>query len=92
MIVRYLLNRWGYKLGTGFLKKIQANGMMESLTLGASIIGLMVVGAMTASMIDLTIPITISGSGKMQSRFKISLTISCLNYYRLHLLVLFFIY
>ena len=64
MIVRYLLNRWGYKLGTGFLKKIQANGMMESLTLGASIIGLMVVGAMTASMIDLTIPITISGSGK----------------------------
>ena len=25
----------------------------------------------------------------MQSRFKISLTISCLNYYRLHLLVLF---
>lgn len=38
--------------------------MMESLTLGASIIGLMVVGAMTASMIDLTIPITISGSGK----------------------------
>ena len=64
VIVRYLLNRWGYKLGTGFLKKIQANGMMESLTLGASIIGLMVVGAMTASMIDLTIPITISGSGK----------------------------
>lgn len=63
--------------------------MMESLTLGASIIGLMVVGAMTASMIDLTIPITISGSGKMQSRFKVSLTISCLNYYRLHLLVLF---
>jgi len=50
VIVRYLLNRWGYKLGTGFLKKIQANGMME--------------GAMTASMIDLTIPITISGSGK----------------------------
>ena len=63
--------------------------MMESLTLGASIIGLMVVGAMTASMIDLTIPITISGSGKMQSQFKVSLTISCLNYYRLHLLVLF---
>ena len=65
--------------------------MMESLTLGASIIGLMVVGAMTASMIDLTIPITISGSGKMQSQFKVSLTISCLNYYRLHLLVLFYL-
>ena len=64
LLIFNVLNCWGYKLGTGFLKKIQANGMMESLTLGASIIGLMVVGAMTASMIDLTIPITISGSGK----------------------------
>jgi len=64
VILRYLFTHWGYRLGTGLLKKIQANGMMASLTLGASIIGLMVVGAMTASMIDLTIPITISGSGK----------------------------
>lgn len=58
VLLRYLLTGWGYKLGTGFLKKIQSNGMMESLTLGASIIGLMVVGAMTASMIDITIPLT----------------------------------
>ncbi|MGX7265575.1 PTS system mannose/fructose/sorbose family transporter subunit IID [Enterococcus crotali] len=64
IILRYLFTGWGYKLGTGFLKKIQANGMMESLTLGASIIGLMVVGGMTASMIDISIPVTISGSGE----------------------------
>ena len=31
--------------------------MMESLTLGASIIGLMVVGAMTATMITINIPL-----------------------------------
>lgn len=62
IILRYLFTGWGYKLGTGFLKKIQSNGMMESLTLGASIIGLMVVGAMTASMIEINIPLTI-GSG-----------------------------
>ncbi len=37
--------------------------MMESLTLGASIIGLMVVGAMTATMITINIPLKI-GSGE----------------------------
>lgn len=61
--LRYLFTGWGYKLGTGFLKKIQSNGMMDSLTLGAAIIGLIVVGAMTASMIDVTIPLSI-GSGE----------------------------
>ncbi len=39
---------------------------MESLTYGASIIGLMVVGAMTASMIDITIPITF-GTGEAKT-------------------------
>ncbi|WP_445667706.1 PTS system mannose/fructose/sorbose family transporter subunit IID [Oceanobacillus sp. FSL W8-0428] len=63
VVLRYLFTGWGYKLGTGFLKKIQSNGMMDSLTLGASIIGLVVVGAMTASMIDITIPLSI-GSGE----------------------------
>ena len=63
ILFRYLATGWGYRLGTGFLKKIQANGMMESLTLGASIIGLMVVGAMTATMITINIPLKI-GSGE----------------------------
>lgn len=58
LAVRFLFTRWGYVLGTGVLQRIQKSGMMESLTYGASIIGLMVVGAMTASMIDITIPIT----------------------------------
>lgn len=62
ILIRYLLTGLGYKLGTGFLQKVQQSGMMENLTYGASIIGLMVVGSMTASMIDIQIPITI-GSG-----------------------------
>jgi len=45
------------------LKKIQENGLMESLTYGAAIIGLMVVGGMTATMIDINIPLQI-GSGE----------------------------
>lgn len=58
ILARWFFTRWGYVLGTGVLQRIQQSGMMESLTYGASIIGLMVVGAMTASMIDITIPIT----------------------------------
>lgn len=63
LLFRYFATGWGYKLGTGFLKKIQENGMMESLTYGAAIIGLMVVGGMTATMIDINIPMKI-GSGE----------------------------
>lgn len=63
LLFRYFATSWGYKLGTGFLKKIQENGMMGSLTLVASIIGLMVVGGMTASMIDINIPLKI-GTGE----------------------------
>ncbi len=93
MIVRYLLNRWGYKLGTGFSQKDSSKWHDGKSHIRRFNSGLMVVGAMTASMIDLTIPITISGSGKkMQSQFKVSLTISCLNYYRLHLFGFVFIY
>ncbi len=65
--VRYLFTRWGYVLGTGVLQRIQKSGAMESLTFGAAIIGLMVVGAMTASMIDITIPLTF-GTGDATTR------------------------
>lgn len=65
--VRWFFTRWGYVLGTGVLQRIQKSGMMESLTYGASIIGLMVVGAMTASMIDITIPIAF-GAGEAKTR------------------------
>ena len=60
ILFRYILTGIGYKLGTGFLDKIQQSGMMQTLTYGASIIGLMVVGAMTASMIEIELPILIT--------------------------------
>lgn len=63
ILVRWFFTRWGYRLGTGVLARIQQSGMMESLTYGASVMGLMVIGAMTASMIDITIPITF-GAGE----------------------------
>lgn len=66
ILVRWCFTRWGYVLGTGVLQRIQKSGMMESLTYGASIIGLMVVGAMTASMIDITIPLSF-GAGEAKT-------------------------
>lgn len=66
LLVRWFFTRWGYVLGTGVLQRIQRSGMMENVTYGASIIGLMVVGAMAASMIDITIPISF-GTGEAKT-------------------------
>ena len=62
ILVRYLFMSWGYKLGAGVLDKIQKSGLMESLTYGAAILGLMVIGGMTAEMVAVNIPLSI-GSG-----------------------------
>lgn len=62
LLVRYFGMMGGYKLGANVLGKIQKSGLMESLTYGAAILGLMVIGAMTAEMVSINIPITI-GSG-----------------------------
>lgn len=79
ILVRWFFTRWGYVLGTGVLQRIQKSGMMESLTYGASIIGLMVVGAMTASMIDITIPIAFgAGEAKTQVQDIINDILPCM--------------
>ena len=77
--LRYLFTRWGYVLGTGVLQRVQQSGMMESLTFGASVIGLMVVGGMTASMIDITIPLSFgSGDAKTEVQTIINEVMPCL--------------
>ncbi|GIO21666.1 PTS system mannose/fructose/sorbose family transporter subunit IID [Oceanobacillus sp. J11TS1] len=62
IVLRYILTGLGYKMGTGFLRKLQEKGTMGNLTLGASILGLIVIGGMSADMIILNVPLTI-GSG-----------------------------
>lgn len=61
--LRYILTSLGYKMGTGFLKKLQDNGTMGYLTLGAAILGLMAIGGMSSEMIVLNVPLKI-GTGK----------------------------
>jgi fructoselysine and glucoselysine-specific PTS system IID component len=60
----------GHKVGTGFLSKLQKSGAMGKLTYGASILGLLVIGGMSASMISIFIPGKIGsgdGAAKIQS-------------------------
>lgn len=62
LVLRYILTGLGYKMGTGFLQRLQKSGAMGSLTFGAAILGLMVIGGMSASMIEIYVPLKI-GSG-----------------------------
>ena len=50
--IRYIMTFKGYEIGTGFLEKVQKSGIMETFTFLASIIGLMVTGAMSAGTGD----------------------------------------
>lgn len=55
-----LLVRWfglikGYDLGASMLQGAEASGFLEKFSYGASIIGLMVIGGMSASMVSITV-------------------------------------
>ena len=63
VILRYICMMAGYKFGAGFLSKLQQNGLMEKVTYGASIVGLMSIGAMIATMVAVNIPFTYESNG-----------------------------
>ncbi len=63
LLLRYIANNLGYKLGTDLLTKLEQSGAMNMLTYGATVVGLMVIGAMTQAMIEIDIPLKI-GSGE----------------------------
>jgi PTS system mannose-specific IID component len=63
LLLRYQLTFIGYRTGTKFLQNLAKNNVMDRLTKGASILGLMVVGAMPATLMNITTPLKL-GSGK----------------------------
>jgi fructoselysine and glucoselysine-specific PTS system IID component len=67
LLLRYQLTFQGYQAGTRILQKLAGNQVMDKLTLGASILGLMVVGAMPATLMSIRIPIDIGPSGSALS-------------------------
>jgi PTS system mannose-specific IID component len=62
LVLRYQLIFAGYKAGTAFLQDLAKNNVMDKLTKGAGILGLMVVGAMPATLMSIITPLKI-GSG-----------------------------
>jgi fructoselysine/glucoselysine PTS system EIID component len=59
LVLRYQLTFIGYKTGTKVLQQLAGNNVLDKLTQGAAILGLMVVGAMPATLMSVRIPILI---------------------------------
>jgi PTS system mannose-specific IID component len=62
LLLRYNLTFIGYNAGTRFLQNLAKTKVMDKLTYGASILGLMVVGAMPATLMNLKTPLSIGNS------------------------------
>ena len=62
-ILRYYGVIFGYKLGGNFMKTTSESGLMGAITKGASLVGLMTVGAMACTMVSFNIPMVIELQG-----------------------------
>jgi fructoselysine/glucoselysine PTS system EIID component len=63
LLLRYQLTFTGYNEGNKFLQKIASSNIMDKLTSGAAILGLMVVGAMPALLMAVKTPLQIGATG-----------------------------
>ncbi|HEX9511166.1 MAG TPA: PTS system mannose/fructose/sorbose family transporter subunit IID [Puia sp.] len=59
LALRYKLTFTGYRAGTRFLQNLAKTNAMDKLTSGAAIVGLMVVGAMPATLMSVKTSLTI---------------------------------
>jgi fructoselysine and glucoselysine-specific PTS system IID component len=62
LILRYNLTFIGYNQGNRFLQQLSKSNVMDKLTFGSSILGLMVVGAMPAILMSLSTPLMIGSA------------------------------
>ncbi|WP_138314745.1 PTS system mannose/fructose/sorbose family transporter subunit IID [Enterococcus faecium] len=63
-LMRYYGGVLGYSLGSKYIEKLYANGLIEILTKAASILGLIMVGAMTISMVKFNTVLSFSMKGE----------------------------
>ena len=66
LLLRYRLTFIGYEAGTRFLQQLAQNNVMDRLTLGASIVGLMVVGAMPVTLMSIHTPLSLGTAIPLQ--------------------------
>lgn len=62
LLLRYNLTFIGYNTGTKFLQNLSKGNLMDKLTQGAAILGLMVVGAMPATLMSIKTPLSIGSA------------------------------
>jgi PTS system mannose-specific IID component len=67
LLLRYNLTFIGYNTGTKFLQNLSKSNVMDKLTSGAAILGLMVVGAMPATLMNIKTPLNIGSSSSAVS-------------------------
>lgn len=60
LLVRYFGGVFGYNLGTNLLTKAGESGIMQKITESANIVGLVIVGAMSASMVRLNLGLNLT--------------------------------
>lgn len=58
IVIRYYGTVLGYKLGTGLMSGAKDSKLMQMLSKGATIVGLIVIGGMTASMVSMSTPLS----------------------------------
>lgn len=61
--VRYFGLMYGYKLGNSFVEKISGGSVMQRLSEGTTLVGLMVLGVMSATMVNVPLDLVI-GEGE----------------------------
>ena len=59
-VVKYFFINAGYVYGTSFIDAVFSSGLMSALTKAASVLGLMMVGAMTAQMVNVPLNLTLN--------------------------------
>lgn len=64
LLIKYYGTFLGYKLGSEYIQKVYASGLMNILTKAAGIIGLIMVGGMTASMVTFQSTFELSMKGE----------------------------
>ncbi len=53
LIIKYFCTFWGYQFGTDLMTNARSSGLLDRISRAATIVGLMVVGAMSADMVKL---------------------------------------
>lgn len=59
-ILKFAFVKWGYVYGTSFIDTVFNSGLMSAFTKAASILGIIMVGAMTAQMVNVPLNIVIT--------------------------------